>query len=136
MKNIDILHTYYEKDGSEFVLIEERQRSSALRGICSSIKRILSRSREVAIGYSYDPEAERGLQYTLHCHGNPQGVDAWATHTRKTLLEPHGIEASILQSLLPHTITSDQWDIQLLNHILSTTGYLGVALEKIGIKST
>jgi hypothetical protein len=35
--------------------------------------------------------------------------------------------------MLPHSISSDQWDVEDLNRIINTTGYLAVVVEKMGI---
>lgn len=128
---------FYEKDGDEFVLVHQRH------DLREDAKDILFRGREVAIGFSYDPDQAKQIQYTTHRHGSPETVNKWAKRTREALLkseigqrarERGETAAAILRSMLPHSISSDQWDIDDLNRIINTTGYLAVVVEKMGIK--
>ena len=138
---------YYEKDGGEFVLVHQLFDLDGfdLYGLApsGSNKEVLYRGQEVAIGFTYDPDEERNIQYTTHRHGSPEDVEEWAEKTRFALQRSRFTSAAItegenaaalLRSMQPHTISSDQWDIDDLNAIISTTGYLRVVLEKMGIK--
>ena len=97
----------------------------------------------MAIGFTYDPDEDRAIQYTTHRHGSPETVDKWAATMRQALQkspfqrnaeEPGEPAAAILRSMMPRSIASDQWDIEDLNRVIDTTGYLGVLIEKMGIK--
>ena len=35
--------------------------------------------------------------------------------------------------MMPHTVTSDKWEIEDLNRIINTTGSLATVLQKMGI---
>lgn len=124
---------FYEKDGDNFVLIFESDDGTRDTHFCGP---------EVAVGFTYDADADRGIQYTTHRHGSPEAVERWASSNRLALrcsgyfaaAQVQGeTAAAVLRSLQPHIITSDQWEIEDLNRILDTTGYLKVALEKMGL---
>jgi len=136
-------HIYYEKDGNEFVLMHQVYEDPNDYRAWAGNKEVLYRGQEVAIGFTYDPDEERAIQYTTHRHGSPETVEEWAEKTRFALhksrfgraaIAEGENAAAILRSMQPHTISSDQWDIDDLNAIISTTGYLQVVLEKMGIK--
>lgn len=124
---------YYEKDGGDFVLIHQSE---------SGQKDIMWKGPEVAIGFTYDPDSDRAIQYTTHRHGSPETVDKWAEKNRFALHRSrfnHDAEvggenaAAVLRSMMPHSIASDQWDVADLNRIIDTTGYLAVVVKKMGI---
>ncbi len=124
---------YYEKDGDDFVLVFQTPDGSRDIQWCGP---------EVAVGFSCNPDAERGIQYTTHRHGSPEVVESWAAQTRQGIrrggyiaaAEVQGeTAAAVLKSLQPHIISSDQWEIEDLNRILDTTGYLQVVAKKMGL---
>lgn len=131
---------HYKKDGEDFVLIHEMYGS--VEDWKDDRPTELYRGKEVAIGFTYDPDADRGIQFTTHRHGSPETVEDWANKTRFALhrsrftreaREKGETAAAILRSMMPHIISTDQWDIEDLNRIISTTGYLKVVLDKMGI---
>lgn len=124
---------YYEKVDDEFVLFIET---------LSGRKDIHYRGREVAVGFTYDPDQDRAIQFTTHRHGSPETVNKWAEKMRSALQrsrftrdaqEKGETAAAILRGMQPHIISSDQWNIKDLNRILDTTGYLAVIVKKMGI---
>ena len=128
---------FYEKDGNEFVLVHQAYDDPPHQ--C-----VLYQGRVVAIGFTSDPNGdERGIQFTTHRHGSPVTVEEWAEttrfalHRRRFTADPDGggeEAVDVPRSMLPRTISSDQWDIGDLNRIISTTGSLGAILAKMGIK--
>ena len=132
---------YYEKDGNEFVLVHQVFELCGILTPARNNKDILYRGKEVAIGFTHDAD-DLNNPYTTHRHGSPATVEEWSQKTRFelhrsrfTFAAEHEGEnaAAILRSMQPHSISSDQWDIDDLNAIISTTGYLKVVLEKMGI---
>ena len=128
-----MLEIYYQKDGDTFVLVHDHG---------DGHKDQFWAGKEVAIGFTYDQDAERGIKYTTHRHGSPESVEKWAEKMRFALHRSRFTKeaqvggenaAAILRSMQPHTISTDQWDLEDLNRILDTTGYLQVIVEKMGI---
>ena len=118
---------FYEKEGDEFLLVERDDTFG---------RDIIWRGPEVAIGFTYDPDQDRGIQYTTHRHGSPETVAAWAEKQRIAieLANQRGIPLEAWAN--PYTISTDQWDLEDLNRIISTTGYLAVVITKMGIDLT
>ena len=114
---------FYRKNGSEFELVHQLDRH----------EEILYRGKEVAIGFTYDPEQDKGIQFTTHRHGSPETVQQWVERTNHAIQRSRFLRQPLGLWARPHTIASDQWDVEDLNRIISTTGYLGVALKKLGI---
>ncbi len=93
---------------------------------------------EVAVGFTYDPDPERGIQYTVHSHGHLAKVQQWADRTRFAAHKARfmGLPEELCTSLVfePYVVTTDQWDPADLTHIINSTGSLGGVLERMGIQ--
>lgn len=119
----------YQKQHGEFVLVHRLD----LRGCNALQERILYAGKEVAIGFTYDPESDDGIQFTAHRHGSPASVQDWVEKQK------HGLQRARFQRTPlglwahPHSISSDAWEVDDLNLIINTTGYLGTALKNLGI---
>jgi len=120
----------YQKQDGEFVLVHRLD----LRGCAAPTEHILYAGREVAIGFTYAPESE--IQFTAHRHGSPASVQDWVEKQK------HGLQRARFQRTPlglwahPYSISSDAWEVDDLNRIINTTGYLGTALKNLGIDLT
>jgi hypothetical protein len=120
--------SFYEKDGEEYLLVLKRLYPS--RG---KDRDILWRGKEVAIGFTYDPDRDQGIKFTMHKHGSPESVQGWAEKTRARIkkAEDNGIQLGPWAQ--PHVMMTAHWELEDLNRILSTTGYLEAVVEKYEI---
>lgn len=86
---------------------------------------ILHMSDEVAIGFSWLEDGST----ILHKHGRREFVESWLLET-KTKYDHTGLfgESAGLCMICP-----EDWDVEELNKILDTTGYLSVFLRNQGI---
>jgi hypothetical protein len=88
----------------------------------------------VAIGFTYDPNHIKEIRFTAHRHGSPESVEKWAQETRFKIHRARFQGINLGAAFLPHTISSDAWAVDELNRIINITGYLGLALQKMGIQ--
>jgi hypothetical protein len=116
---------FYRREGSEFLLIHQLTPGDK--------PEVFYRGTEVAIGFTYDANHIKEIAFTTHRHGSPESVEKWAQETRFKIQRARFEGVKLEDWALPHTISSDAWDVDELNRILNTTGYLGTALRKMGI---
>jgi hypothetical protein len=117
---------FYRKEGDEYILVHQND----MFGHDDE----MWRGPEVAIGFTYDPDSpDRGIQYTTHRHGSPETVAAWAAKTAAALKVVDDKGAPLGAWAQPYVFTSAQWDLEDLNRIIDTTGYLAVVVDKLGI---
>lgn len=116
----------YIKDGDDFVFVHAGDE--------------IVRTKEVAIGFTFDEDDTRGIAFTVHRHGSPEGVQKWVDKTQFGLHRSafakqlsFASDKKIIRSLSPRSIVSSQWDVDELNRLINTTGYLGRFLEVHGI---
>ncbi len=114
---------FYRKEGNEYILVHQDKDF----GVDEMWK-----GPEIAIGFTYDADADRGIQYTTHRHGSPEMVEKWCEKTR-VAFRGLAVDTPLMKSLMPRIISSDQWDVEDLNRIINTTGYLATVVEKLGI---
>jgi hypothetical protein len=116
---------FYRREGSEFLLVHQLNYGG---------EDILYRGREVAIGFTYDPNRIKEIRFTTHRHGSPESVEKWAQETRFKIHRARFRGIELDARFQPHTISSDAWDVGELNRIINITGYLGLALQRVGIQ--
>jgi len=86
-------------------------------------------TNSVAIAFDKD-------SYTIHKHGRPELVHSWVDSTRNKLLQSYkytgdGLFKQMANYLM--VIESDNWPLEDLNKVISNTGYLKLALDKLGV---
>lgn len=89
-------------------------------------KEVAFATNQVAIGYT-----TFGGEILFNKHGIPENVNAWAEKTRKKYLES-GL--SDWAEEIKVVVFPEGYDLEKINRILSTTGYLGILLREEGIE--
>lgn len=117
----------YEKRFGEFVLLHDLNYSEP---------EVLYSGKEVAIGFTYYPKESSGARTLTHRHGDPVGVGGWVQQQQAANERIRFLNLGFEDWDLPYMISTDQWDLEDLNRIISTTGYLEVVLKKLGIELT
>ena len=112
----------YEKVGTEFLLVHIHP---------DGHREIWYQGPEVAIGFQYAPEDE--IQFITHRHGDPTTVGLWVHKMRRAIETAEARTVPRGEWAQPYSIKTDRWELEDLNRIISTTGYLGTVLEKMGV---
>lgn len=87
-----------------------------LRGVTTCV------GSSVAVGYTYAPNGG-SIKGTMHKHGSLQLVRSWKeTWDDKA----RGFEDTFGKTFIMH---SEHWDVEELNKILNTTGFIGILHE-------
>lgn len=104
----------YRKEGDEFIF---ERRDETFLGT-----KIVWRGLEVAIGFTYHPEAELEAQCAVHRHGSPRSVGLWVERATRTvyLANLQGQFSGVWDN--PHMISASNWSLGDLNQIISGTG--------------
>jgi len=90
---------------------------------------ILFRASEIAIYYTEDTHlfgTPGKPNYTVHKHGIREQIERTSQEARRAYTEAGLTEMAASVAV----ISSDRWDLEPLNAIISTTGYLGLFLEQ------
>jgi len=94
---------------------------------------ILYMGEEVGILFSVDEcNANGSVEVILHKHGDPEMVQDVCEIWQKAL-RAQGDDLSDKMAKSFHVITSSEWDIDKLNRVLDTSGYLKVVMGEMGI---
>ena len=102
---------HYRMEGTEYALVDEHDR-------------IHWAGENIAVAFTYCPE-DRDISGTLHKHGSPEDVSAWAIKARRALTD-----AGSPDMAKEIVVVSGRIPLDELNRMISTSSYVDRWYEK------